>query len=151
MNKKLIQQTRGYVISCSLVVLLFFLVNCNGDSDSLVEPEQQFTNFPEFFMESGTDSDTSYISFRGTLLENDTLELQTTSWGVVETGLFLNRRYSNRSVLFRMMGICGTVESRTWEKVTLFEYLSPSDLDTLKQLAFTNGSDTLVVLKPSVR
>lgn len=106
--------------------------------------------FPEFFLEKGSDLDSSYISFRGKRSVHDTLQLEMTSWGVVEYGLLISRQNSHLSASFILLGRCGTVTTRTWKKVTLTEYLSPAEQDTLWNLLFTNWRDTLAISKTRI-
>jgi hypothetical protein len=109
-----------------------------------------YSAFPEFFLEKGTDIDSSYISLRGLRISGGMFELQATSWGIRETGLFLFRRNSPRSAIFVFMGDCGTVSTRTWEKVTLKHELAPVDQDTLWRIALTSHGDTLEVVRTSI-
>lgn len=133
------------------IVISIALFNCNENIISSPETEQTELSFPEFFIEKGSDLDTSYISFRGTKKNNDTLEIQATSWGIRETGLLLTRHNSNKKVQFQMMGRCGTVLTRTWLKVDLTEWITAKEIDTLIILSFTNFRDTLTIVKTTIQ
>jgi hypothetical protein len=50
-------------------------------------------------------------------------------------------------LLYKMMGECGTVLTKTWRKVTLTEWLSASETDTIWQIGFTNLRDTIMLAK----
>ena len=63
-------------------------------------------SFPEFFIEKGSDIDSSYISFKGVKKNNDTLEIQATSWGVIEYGLFISKKTFDNEIQYQMMGEC---------------------------------------------
>ncbi len=107
-------------------------------------------SFGEFFLEKGSDTDSTYLSFRGRRSGLDSLMLEMTTWGVIEYGLFLRRENSSRRVSYFLMGECGTVSSRTWKKVTLKGFLSPIEQDTLWILSFSNLKDTLTIGKMEI-
>jgi hypothetical protein len=125
----------------------FSLLVFNACSDETILPESKVISFPEFFVESGSDIDSSYISFRGIKRNSDTLEIQGTSWGIIEYGLILEKEDFPNSKFYKFTGICGTVSSYTWEKVTLTRYITSAEDDNLQSLSFTNFKDTLIVNK----
>jgi len=137
------------IITLAFLSSLFFLSSCKKPNNTPVETTGQFSLFPEFFIERGSDSDSSYISLRGVRVGNDTLEIQATSWGIIEYGLILVPQNSSKSILYSLVGECGTVMSKTSRKVTLSQSISPETQDTLQQVGFTNFRDTLIVTKTS--
>jgi hypothetical protein len=121
---------------------------CERPQDiSGIQTAKEYVQFPEFFIEKGTDADSSYISLQGVRASDGILDLQATSWGIRETGLFLARAKGSRAALFEFMGECGTVSSRTWVKVTLHYELPLADQDTVERIWFTNFRDTLEVVR----
>jgi hypothetical protein len=109
------------------------------------ETFEGYTLLTEFSIKKGSDADSSYIALRGVRKEGGVLELQATSWGIRETGLFLMRSGAPRTAIFVFMGYCGTVSSRTWEKTTIPHELSPADQDTVERILFTSHGDTLEI------
>jgi hypothetical protein len=105
---------------------------------------------PEFSIEKGSDADSSYIALRGVRTEGGALELQATSWGIRETGLFLMRTGAPRTAIFNFMGECGTVTGRTWEKTTITYPLTPADQDTIWRIILTSHGDTLEIGKTHI-
>ena len=141
----------GYVVMAML--LIGFMFSCKSPTSIPNAPLAVGGvdhAFPEFFLERGSDLDSSYISFCGRHYRNDTLQLEMTSWGVVETGLFLHRQNSHASASFIFMGMCGTVPTRTWKKVTLTQYLGAIEQDTLWSLSFSNWRDSLTIGKTEI-
>jgi hypothetical protein len=112
-----------------------------------VEAAGECVPFPEFFVEKGMDADSSYISLRGVRTTDGVMDLQATSWGIRETGLFLARGWAKRAAMFKFMGECGTVSSRTWVKATLHYELSLADQDSIERIWFTNFRDTLEIVR----
>jgi len=112
-------------ISFALFAIIFpmLLFSCCEDSNTSPEQNKNGVSFPEFFIEKGSDSDTTYISLRGIKKNNDTLEIQATGWGIIEYGLFLSRHNLPKEIHYQLMGECGTVSSRTWAKVTLAQWI----------------------------
>jgi hypothetical protein len=134
----------------SILAVLATLTGCKHNQaivDPPAPPQTYVASFSQFFFEKGTDEDSSYISLRGLQKENGLLELQATSWGIRETGLFLHRVKSPRSALFVFMGECGTISTATWEKATITLNLTAADQDTLWRIAFTSHADTIDVAK----
>lgn len=139
---------------CTLVLMtIIALTGCERDQE-LTGPATTLhvdvPSFSEFFIEKGTDSDLSYISLRGEQKDDGILELQATSWGIRETGLFLHRANSFKSATFVFMGECGTISSRTWEKATIVVDLTAADQDTLWRIAFTSHADTIELVKTHI-
>jgi hypothetical protein len=144
---------RASVCLVSAILLLLAigpLAGCER-AERIVEPTgitpQNYSTFPEFFLEKGTDADSSYISLRGLHKGGGILELQTTSWGIRETGPMLVRISAPKSATFLFLGRCGTVPTKTWEKVMLQLDLTAADQDTLERIAFTSHGDTLEIVK----
>jgi hypothetical protein len=111
------------------------------------ETFEGYTLLSEFSIEKGSDADSSYIALRGVRKEGGTLELQATSWGIRETGLFLMRSDAPRTAIFAFMGYCGTVSSRTWEKTMITCELTPADQDTVERILFTSHGDTVETVR----
>lgn len=114
-------------------------------SGPLSESYAGYTLLPEFSVHKGSDVALSYIALEGVRTQEGGLELQATSWGIRETGLFLMRSGAPRTAIFVFMGYCGTVTSRTWEKTMITYELTPADQDTLERIVFTSHGDTLEI------
>lgn len=126
----------------NLLILSLFL----GCSDSGVSPNEKGISFPEFFVEKGSDSDTTYLSLRG-FRNNNRFEIQATGWGIWEYGLFLKRDNYQGTINYCLMGECGTVTSQTWKKITFVDLITPDETDTLWVISFTDFRDTITVAK----
>lgn len=124
-----------------LTALFFFLTACKENN---IAPSEKHISFPEFFVEKGSDLDTTYISLRGINKINN-FEIQATGWGIWEYGLFLNRNDDPNSVNYSLMGFCGTVSTKTWRKVTFNDFLTPEELDTIDIISFTDFRDTISI------
>lgn len=136
----------SFAIITILVPTLF--TGCSENNISYGTNRTQLS-FPEFFIEQGSDLDTTYISLRGLKIADDSLEIQATSWGIIETGLFLEREDYYKEIRLRMMGECGTVSSITWEKVTFKKWITAEETQRLQKISFTNFRDTIEVVKTS--
>ena len=136
-----------------LCVLSQGLGGCTRNNEEItepgVEPSPSEQGYLEFFLEKGSDVDSSYISLRGTL-KDGALKLQATSWGIRETGLFLARKNAAKTAIFVFMGECGTVSSRTWEKKSISYTLALADQDTTDRIIFTSHGDTVNVVRSRV-
>lgn len=132
-----------FIIITSLIILVFL----SGCKKILVGPPVSQVSFPEFYLEKGSDIDSSFISFRGIRITYDTLEIQATGWGIIETGLHLHRGNIPLGIFYMFTGYCGTITSKTWAKVTLTDWITASETDTLWVLGFTNFRDTLTIAK----
>ncbi len=137
---------RHLLLTVLWVLPVALLFHCSPKTDSITQPQSQSLVPPEFFVEKGSDLDSSYISFRGLRKNSDTLEIEATSWGVIEFGLSLSREYAPHAIHFHVMGRCGTVSSITWRKVTLNDWITLAQTDTLQMLSLTNSRDTLTVV-----
>ncbi|MBU2507119.1 MAG: hypothetical protein KJ799_10405 [Bacteroidetes bacterium] len=133
MNNRNLLNLRNLFVVIITIALSLPLFNCSESSSTSTEPKPTEFSFSEFFVEKGSDS--------------DTLEIQATSWGVLEYGLFLSHDHSNKAILFEMWNKCGTVLTRTWVKVTHKDLITSAEADTLQQIGFTNFRDTLIVVK----
>lgn len=105
-------------------------------------------DFPEFFIEQGTDSDSSYISFRGIKIHPYLFEIEGTGWTIPATGSFLDMTFKPQEILIKMMGECGVVLNENWYKETKTAIITADVLDTVNTLAFTNlfkQTDTIYV------
>lgn len=107
--------------------------------------------FPDFFLEKGSDADSSYISFRGTKINPYLYEIRGTGWGIIESGILIHQDNYPRKIVFLFMGECGTLFFKTWIKAERSLILTADVLDTVDVLAFTNGfrhcRDTLFVTR----
>ncbi|MFA6598144.1 MAG: hypothetical protein WCS69_10505 [Ignavibacteriaceae bacterium] len=131
---------KSFVFTSVIIALLLF-PGCKEKGNPAGNNTQ--ISFPEFFFEKGSDVDSSYISFRGVKKNSDTLEIQATSWGVIEYGLFLSKKTLGNEIQYQMMGECGTVSSETWTKVTLKAWIKAEETTALRKLSFTNTKDTI--------
>ncbi len=139
---------RDIALSLVASILLLLISGCIRSTE-IVEPPsvKDYRQFPEFFVERGSDADSSYLSLRAVRIDSTLLDIQATSWGITETGLFLGRRPSKRAAVFEFMGECGTVSTRTWEKVTVHRKLTRADQDTVDRIWLTNFRDTLEIVR----
>lgn len=131
-----------------ILLALGLLSGCDRAEETaglITESPDGYSTFPEFFLEKGMDADSSYIALQGLRKSGGILELQATSWGIRETGLFLARQKASKAAVYVFMGECGTVSTRTWEKVTLHHELTAVDQDTINRILFTSHGDTLEV------
>lgn len=117
-----------------------------GCNESINSPYIGTISFPEFFIEKGSDSDTTYLSLKG-FRNNDHFEIQATGWGIWEFGLFLQRVNCEGTINYSLMGECGTVTSQTWKKITFVDFITPDETDTLWTISFTDFRDTIKVVK----
>jgi len=129
------------LVFTSMVIALLLFSGCKEKGNPAGNNTQ--ISFPEFFVEKGSDIDSSYISFRGIKINSDTLEIQATSWGVIAYGLFLSKKTLGNEIQYQMMGECGTVPSETWSKVTLKAWIKAEETNTLQKLSFSNSKDTI--------
>lgn len=105
-------------------------------------------SFPDFFVERGSDADSSYISFRGRKIHPYLFEVEGTGWGIIETGILLEKLCQPQKLFFQLMGECGTVLTQTWNKTSRIQIITADILDTVNTLAFTNlfrNTDTIYV------
>ena len=144
MKTNFISYNRSFSFFVIAITFLLVLAGCN---DETILPESQTISFPEFFIEKGSDIDSSYISFKAVKKNSDTLEIQGTSWGAIEYGLILEQENIYNSIFYKFTGICGTVSTFTWQKVTLSRFITASEDDNLQILSFTNFKDTLTITK----
>jgi len=129
--------------SLSVFIMLVIFWGCKTPTETI----PAIGRFPEIFLEAGSDIDTTYISLRTIRLQDGTLKIQATGWGVEEYGLFLNLQTENKFLTMNIMGECGTVFTRTYVKRTFEHVITKSAEDTLERIRFTNFRDTLVVVK----
>jgi len=137
----------------SVLLAVGILMGCRRAeqiAEPVTESPEGYASFTEFFLEKGADADSSYIALRGTRKIGGILELQATSWGIRETGLFLERERAPKTAVFVFMGECGTVSTRTWEKVTLRQEMSAADQDTVERIVFTSHGDTLEIVRTHI-
>lgn len=124
-------------------LLIILIAGC---SENINLPDIKAISFPEFFIEKGSDSDTTFISLKG-FRNNNHLEIQATGWGILEYGLFLQRANCEGTINYSLMGECGTVMSRTWTKVTFTDSITPEETDSLWVISFTDFRDTVMVVR----
>jgi len=142
MKNKYYSSNASLLIPFFVFSLVFVFFSCDDNIIS-TEVEKPQTNLPEFLIEDGTDLDSSYFSLRGLIKSEDTLEIQATRWGIVETGLFLYQKDLGDEIQYEILGMCGTVSSITWKKVTLKSWITRERLKTLKKLSCTRFIDTI--------
>lgn len=143
MKKYYNHENKSYFIIFLIIILL---LNTQCTDDKIIQSEDN-KSFPEFFLSKGSDSDSSYISFQGTIINSDSFELNFSSWAIIEYGARLWKVPSNKTVFYKMQYECSTVFTKTWDKVTFINYLTKEDIDTLQILKFTNYIDTLEITK----
>jgi hypothetical protein len=91
------------------ILSLFIITSCTNPTEN---PDDAI-KFPQRFVYSGSDEDTTYISLK-TLRNNDgTLRIEATGWGISECGLFLSARTEENILSLYILGFCGTVPSYT--------------------------------------
>lgn len=127
-------------------ILVVFFYGCSENSTS-PQTEKLQLSFPEFFIEKGNDIDTSYISLRGIKISEDTLKIEAVSWGVIEYGLHLVCNKSETEFEYVLMGECGTTLTNTYQKVTLYDWITAEESENLLRISFSNFRDTVVVIK----
>jgi hypothetical protein len=132
-----------------LTAVILAIINI-GCEDKVTTTEEAKISFKEFYIEKGSDFDTTYISFKGTIKNSNTLLIEATSWGILEVGLSLDRIDMNKEIMFGLMGQCGTIFTHTWAKVTFSNTISAAETDTLERISFTNFRDTIVVNKSKI-
>jgi hypothetical protein len=145
------QNIHSLIAKHSLITLLWVLpiaafFRCASKTDIMTQPQSQSSLPPQFFVEKGSDLDSSYISFRGFPKNSDTLQIEATSWDYFEDGLLLYRIYAPKAIHFQLFGRCGTGSTRTMQKETLKDWITLAQADTLQMLSFTNFRDTLAVV-----
>jgi len=90
-------------------------------------PDLEF-RFSEAFLEVGKDDDHSYRSLKTTRQSDGRLKIDVEGWGITEYGIFL---LVERGEIFKLQirGECGTVPTRTWEKVSLSRVMEKEEED----------------------
>lgn len=104
--------------------------------------------FPDFYVEKGSDSDSSYISFRGRKIHPYLFEIEATGWGDYGTGISLATVPKPNKLFFQLMAECGVNPPNIWVKAVRTAVITADILDTVNTLAFTNlyrHTDTIVV------
>jgi hypothetical protein len=105
-------------------------------------------NFPEFFIEKGSDSDSSYISFRGRKIHPYLFEIEGTGWVKSWAAIFLHLEPKPQAIHVMMMADCGVGVPNIWDKETVSEVITADILDTVNTLVFKNfqkNTDTILV------
>lgn len=138
--------------STMLLIALFILfLGCKSPTETNNvlenEPNPPTNRFPEVFLETGNDSNYSYISLRTIRQRDSILIIHATGWGIEEYGLYLEHSIKDSILTLNIMGMCGTVFTYTWVKKT-FNYILKRDTeDRLRRICFYKKSDSLTVLK----
>lgn len=104
--------------------------------------------FPNFFIERGSDSDSSYISFRGRKIHPYLFEIEAVGWGRIGTGITLESINYPRKISFYLMGECGVDPSRIWDKAVRTTIITADIMDTVDVLTYSNlhrQTDTITV------
>ncbi len=128
-------------------IIPIFVVLVVSSCEYFNEENQQTGRFSNKFLESGYDSDHSYISLRTVRQPDESLDVFITGWGIEETGLFLHHKIVDSTLNLHVMGYCGTVSSYTWVKATLNYLITPIAEDTINCIIHHSGKDTLVIKK----
>lgn len=129
--------------TCSSFLLVFaLLLSSCSDLGTIPIPR-----FPEGVYEAGADSDHSYVGLRTTRLANGDLLMRVTGWGYIETGLFLSCEKEQQDLTLRVMGMCGTVPTFTWTKVTFDHTLTLSDEESVNVIRVVGGRTDIVLNK----
>jgi hypothetical protein len=129
-----------------LIAVILAIINI-GCEEKVTTTEEAKISFNEFYVEKGNDTDSSFISFKGTIKNSNTLLIETTSWAVLGTGYNIERQNLNREILLVTMGECGTVLTRIWARMERITTITAAEADTLDKISFTNFRDTLTVYK----
>lgn len=140
-------------------ILLFLsfliLIGCNQSTEPDIEENIEniwpnvLSTFPNAFLTTGHDSDHTYISLEAVRTNSQHLKLNFEGWGILETGIFLSKNYSDSAINYQIMGRCGTVPTFTWVKVEFTDSLSPFTEDSLKFIRMRGIYNTLVLGKDS--
>lgn len=128
--------------------LSFWISDSSYKDTTIIFAALYNVNFPEFFIEQGSDSDSSYISFRGRKIHPYLFEVEGTGWTIPATGSLLDMTFKPQEILIIMMGECGVVLNESWHKETKSVIITADVLDTVNTLAFTNlfkQTDTIYV------
>ncbi len=72
--------------NAGLKKLRFWLSDSSYQDTTIIFPKHYNLNFPDFFIEKGNDSDSPYISSRGTKIHPYLFEIVETGWGIIESG-----------------------------------------------------------------
>lgn len=118
--------------------LSFWKSDSSYKDTTIIFAAQYNVTFPEFFIEKGSDSDSSYISFRGRKIHPYLFEIEGTGWTIPATGSLLDMTNKPQEILIKMMGECGFVFNESWYKETKTAIITADVLDTVNTLAFTN-------------
>jgi hypothetical protein len=145
MNKHLRPDFERLIKLTVSALLAISAVSCENKTTVSTEPQAQRAIFPPFMVEQGSDSDSSYISFRGIRYGADSLEILCTSWTIVEYGPYLVRRDSLNAVTFLLAQLHTTSPTVTWKKLEFSEWITASEFAALQQLSFTNSRDTITI------
>lgn len=139
---------------------LFFLsllifISCSQSTEPDIEENLEniwpnvLSTFPNAFLTTGHDSDYTYISLESVRIASGHLKLNFNGWGILETGIFLSKNYSDSSINYQIIGRCGTVPTFTWVKVEFTDSLSPFTEDSLKYIRMIGRDNTFVLSKDS--
>jgi len=137
--------------STMLLIALFILfLGCKSPTDptNVFENETnlQTNRFPEVFLETGHDSNYSYMSLQTIRQKDTSLKIIITGWGFESWGLYLFKQIDNRILTLNIVGRCATISSGLRKKI--FEYiLKPEIEDTLEQICYERPSGSLIVEK----
>jgi len=140
------------------IFLLFAFIHCDKDYSPIennpsenpvisADPKPANNPFPNLFLESGYDSNYTYFSIKTEHDSNYCLVIKTTGWGIEEYGLFLQERKKDSTMILKIQGMCGTVFSYTWIKVSFETILYPESEDSLSTILFSHYPDTLMIRK----
>ena len=110
------------------IIFIFFtifslltLFSCEGGKNILRSEKSDIPNlFPQKYIESGKDSDKTFMSLNTTRNPDSSLSVTVSGWGIYESGLFLHTSVKDSVLDLSIIGFCGTVPSFTWQNNKLF-------------------------------
>ena len=92
--------------------------------------------FPDAFLEAGSDDNHTYASMKTTRQADGGLQIDVVGWGVAEYGLYLDVTTNMNSLELGIMGFCGTVPRRTFTKVTFSHVVDKETENQLHQIDY---------------
>lgn len=95
--------------------------------------------FPEAFLEIGKDDDHSYMSLRTKRQSDGRLKIDVERWGIIQHGLLLSVQ---PGAIFKLniIGRCGTVSTRTWQRASFSRVMEKEEEDKAQQIEYAGGA-----------
>ncbi len=103
--------------------------------------------FPEAYLSSGTDRENTFRSLKSIRNSDGSLALEVSGWGIREMGIMCRREIENETLRLQIFHFCGTVQSRTPEKVKFDQLVTHATEDSLSRIVFISAGDSLVLEK----